>query len=162
MNRLLDKLKKTEEIVRIAEELRGSKKVVGFTNGCFDLLHAGHVSYLCEAKSMVDVLVVGLNSDDSIRRIKGNKRPINDEISRAIVLCALESVDYVVLFGEDTPEKLIRLIRPDVLIKGADWADKPVAGCDFVKSYGGRCEFVKLVNGVSTTRIIERIRDVYC
>ena len=158
----MDKIKTFEEIAEIANELRYNKKTVGFTNGCFDILHAGHVSYLKKAKELADVLILGLNSDSSIRRIKGKTRPINSENDRAVVAAALESVDFVVIFGEDTPQKLIELIKPDILIKGADWKGKKVAGCDFIKSCGGRCEFVELLNNRSTTNVIEKIVDEYC
>ncbi len=158
----MSKLKTFEEIADIAEELRKKKKRIGFTNGCFDILHAGHADYLKKAKSLCDVLIVGLNSDSSIKRIKGEKRPINNQTDRAVVLCALESVDYVVLFEEDVPVDLIKRVRPDVLIKGADWKDKEVAGCDFIKSYGGECRFVEFVYNRSTTDVIGKIVDEYC
>ncbi len=150
------------EIKGIVERFKREGKKIGFTNGCFDILHAGHVLYLEKSKSLVDILVLGLNSDDSIRRIKGAKRPINGERDRAIVVAGLESVDWVVIFNDDTPLKLIEVVKPDVLIKGADWKDKGIVGSDFVKSYGGRVEFVELYNGRSTTSIIEKIKRVYC
>ncbi len=156
------KLRDFKQIAAIAQKLRDSNRVVGFTNGCFDILHAGHVSYLQKARDMVDALIVGVNSDASIARIKGPKRPINRCEDRVAVLCALESVDYVVVFEEDTPENLIRVVKPDLLIKGADWAAKEVAGCEFVRSYGGRCEFIELKEGISTSIIIERIKNAYC
>ena len=129
-----------------------------FTNGCFDLLHAGHVSYLYEARSLGDFLVVGLNSDASVRRIKGPERPINPERHRALVLASLACVDYVVIFEEDTPERLIRALSPEVLVKGADWPEDKIVGADFVKARGGRVVRLPFRFQVSTTRIIERIR----
>ncbi len=159
---LHDKIVDFERIKSIADRFRFEGKVIGFTNGCFDIIHAGHVTYLEKSKNLVDVLIVGLNSDESVRRIKGQKRPINSEVDRAIVLAALQSVDYVVIFEEDTPLKLIQTIRPDVLIKGADWKNKGVVGGDFVKSYGGRVEFIDFLEGRSTTGVIERVIDVYC
>ena len=148
----LSKLKK--EIAR----LRKSGKKIAFTNGCFDILHYGHVSYLEKAKKDNRVLVLGLNSDASVRRLKGPSRPVNPEFARASVVAALESVDYVTLFTDDTPYKLIKAIVPDVLIKGADWKGKLVVGSDVVKSRGGKVEFIKFVDHFSTTKIIENVR----
>ncbi len=133
--------------------LRKAGKTIAFTNGCFDLMHLGHVTYLQKAKKGNRVLIVGLNSDKSIRSIKGPTRPIVGQKSRAAVLAALESVDYVVIFNEDTPYNLIKALRPDVLIKGADWKGKPVVGSDIAKT-----EFIKYIDGFSTTHIIEKIK----
>lgn len=159
---LQDKIVDFEKIRVIAEKYRFEKKVIGFTNGCFDIIHVGHVTYLEKAKNLVDVLIVGLNSDKSVRRIKGEKRPINNEHDRALVLSALESVDWVVIFEEDTPFELIKTIKPHVLIKGADWKDKGVVGADFVESYGGAVKFIDFLDNRSTTNMIDRIIDVYC
>lgn len=128
-----------------------------FTNGCFDILHPGHVDYLQHAKSMGTCLVVGLNSDASVRRLKGPQRPINDQQSRAIVLSGLESVDFVVIFEEDTPYELIKQIRPHVLVKGGDWSIENIVGRDIVEKDGGKVCSIPLLAGYSTTRIIERI-----
>lgn len=128
-------------------------KVV-FTNGCFDILHRGHVEYLAKAADMGDVLVVGLNTDASVRRLKGEGRPINNEESRALVLASLSFVDAVVLFDEDTPLELIKAVRPDVLVKGADYKPEEIVGADFVTSYGGTVATVPLVEGYSTTKVI--------
>jgi D-beta-D-heptose 7-phosphate kinase/D-beta-D-heptose 1-phosphate adenosyltransferase len=133
--------------------LRRQGKTIAFTNGCFDLMHIGHVKYLDDASRGNRVLIVGLNSDASISRIKGPHRPIVVQKSRAAVLAALESVDFVVIFNEDTPYKLIAAVKPDILIKGADWKGKSVVGEDLVK----RKEFVKYIQGFSTTNIIEKI-----
>lgn len=130
---------------------------VGFTNGCFDLIHPGHVSLLAQARSNCDRLIVGLNTDESVRRLKGPTRPVQDERARAVVLGALASVDLVVLFGEETPKELIEKIRPDVLVKGADYRIDQVVGADFVQSYGGKVVLVNLTEGQSTTGIISRI-----
>jgi D-beta-D-heptose 7-phosphate kinase/D-beta-D-heptose 1-phosphate adenosyltransferase len=138
--------------------LRKSGKKIAFTNGCFDILHFGHVSYLEKAKKNNRVLVLGLNSDASVRRLKGPARPVNPELARASVVAALESVDYVTIFTDDTPYKLIKAIVPDVLIKGADWKGKLVVGSDVVKSRGGKVEFIKFVDNFSTTKIIEDVR----
>jgi D-beta-D-heptose 7-phosphate kinase/D-beta-D-heptose 1-phosphate adenosyltransferase len=137
---------------------RASGLKIGFTNGCFDLIHAGHVSLLSQAKASSDRLVVGLNSDDSVRRLKGEGRPINAEAARAIVLASLEAVDLVVPFDDDTPMTLIDALRPDVLIKGADYTEDRVVGADFVKSYGGRVHLAELAPETSTTTTIARIR----
>lgn len=128
-----------------------------FTNGCFDLLHRGHVEYLSKASDKGDVLVVGLNTDASVRRLKGESRPVNDEDARAIVLASLACVDAVVLFGEDTPYELIKVVRPDVLVKGADYKPEEIVGYDIVTSYGGKVETVALVEGYSTTGMIESL-----
>ena len=133
--------------------LRRKGKTIAFTNGCFDLMHIGHVKYLEEAGRDSRVLVVGLNSDVSINHIKGSNRPIVGQKSRAAVLAALESVDFVVIFNEDTPYKIISAIKPDILIKGADWKGKSVIGEDLVK----KLEFVQYIPGFSTTNIIEKI-----
>ncbi|MCX8164640.1 MAG: D-glycero-beta-D-manno-heptose 1-phosphate adenylyltransferase [Aquificaceae bacterium] len=151
---------KLEELLEVLEPIRKTKKVV-FTNGCFDILHAGHVHYLKKAKDLGDILVVGLNSDESIRRIKGPKRPILPQSMRAYLLDGLRSVDYVVIFEEDTPEKLIKAIRPHVLVKGADWATKDIVGADFVLSYGGKVHSIEFEFNVSTSSIIKRILEVY-
>ena len=148
----LSKLKK--EIAR----LRKSGKKIALTNGCFDILHFGHVSYLEKAKKDNRVLVLALNSDASVRRLKGPARPVNPQLARASVVAALESVDYVTIFTDDTPYKLIKAIAPDVLIKGADWKGKLVVGADVVKASGGKVEFIKFVDHFSTTKIIENVR----
>ena len=135
------------------------KKVV-FTNGCFDILHKGHVTYLQKARKLGDVLVVGINSDASVRRLKGPDRPVNNEKDRAFILGALECVDKVVMFSEDTPEKLIRRIRPDVLVKGGDWKKKDVVGAPFVESYGGTVRLIPFVKGFSTTGLLAKIQKL--
>ncbi|MFN3870197.1 MAG: D-glycero-beta-D-manno-heptose 1-phosphate adenylyltransferase [Aquificaceae bacterium] len=149
-----------ERLLGILEPLRRDKKIV-FTNGCFDILHAGHAYYLQKAKEFGDILVVGLNSDSSIRRIKGPKRPIIEESMRAYLLDSLKPVDFVVIFEEDTPEKLIRAIKPHVLVKGADWDIKDIVGADFVLSYGGRVERIEFKFPVSTSEIIKRVLENY-
>ena len=133
--------------------LRRQGKIIAFTNGCFDLMHIGHVKYLEDSKRENRILIIGLNSDKSISRIKGSSRPIVVQKSRAAVLAALESVDFIVIFNEDTPYKTIAAIKPDILIKGADWKGKPVVGEDLVK----KVEFIKYIKGFSTTNIIEKI-----
>ena len=133
------------------------RKIV-FTNGCFDILHFGHVHYLLEAKKLGNLLVIGLNSDDSVRRLKGPSRPINGEMERAFVLAALACVDYVTLFEEDTPENLIKTVKPDVLVKGGDYALAQIVGADFVKQHGGTVTTIPFVEGYSSTRIIEQLK----
>jgi D-beta-D-heptose 7-phosphate kinase/D-beta-D-heptose 1-phosphate adenosyltransferase len=130
---------------------------IGFTNGCFDLIHPGHISLLQQARAQCDRLVVGLNTDASVKRLKGPGRPLQDEQARAIVLGALAMVDLVVLFNQDTPAELIEKVRPDVLIKGADYALDQVVGADFVQSYGGRVYLARLAEGRSTTNIVSRM-----
>jgi D-beta-D-heptose 7-phosphate kinase/D-beta-D-heptose 1-phosphate adenosyltransferase len=155
------KIKNLDVLAALVEgEKRKGKKVV-FTNGCFDLLHAGHVKYLQKARSFGDLLVLGLNSDASVRRLKGEKRPLIGEAERAHILAALDCVDYVVLFPEDTPLKLIETLRPSVLVKGGDYTPAGVVGKELVESYGGRVELVEFVDGKSTTNIIEKILKNY-
>ncbi|PIT99359.1 MAG: D-glycero-beta-D-manno-heptose 1-phosphate adenylyltransferase [Bdellovibrionales bacterium CG10_big_fil_rev_8_21_14_0_10_45_34] len=130
-------------------------KVV-FTNGCFDLLHVGHVRYLKQARSLGDILVVGVNTDSSVKRLKGPSRPIQNENDRAEILSSLECVDLVCLFTEETPIELIKKVRPDILVKGGDWAPEKIVGYDFVHSYGGIVKSLSFIDGRSTTRIIEK------
>lgn len=136
---------------------RHGQKIV-FTNGCFDVLHYGHVHYLLQAKALGDILVIGLNRDDSVRRLKGPTRPINGENERAFVLAALACVDYVTLFEEDTPEELIKVVRPDVLVKGGDYTLDNIVGADFVMQNGGSVTTIPFVEGFSSTRIIEKLK----
>lgn len=138
------------------ESARKNKKVV-FTNGCFDILHVGHVKYLQEAKAQGDILVIGINADASVRKLKGAERPIQNEEDRGEVLSALACVDYVAIFEEDTPENLIKLLRPDVLVKGGDWKVDQIVGSDFVMSYGGKVKSLQFVKGKSTTNIVSKI-----
>jgi D-beta-D-heptose 7-phosphate kinase/D-beta-D-heptose 1-phosphate adenosyltransferase len=146
-------IKTRKEIKRIAKRARENKKRVVFTNGCFDILHKGHVSYLNTAKSFGDILIVGLNSDDSVRRLKGKDRPINTQDDRAYILSALESVDYVVIFDEETPYELIGKVKPDILVKGADYAGKEIVGSDIAKE----TKLVTFVDGKSTSSTIDKI-----
>ncbi|WP_086237976.1 D-glycero-beta-D-manno-heptose-7-phosphate kinase [Campylobacter porcelli] len=145
------KIVKLDELLKID---RSGKSLV-FTNGCFDILHFGHISYLQKAKMLGDILVIGLNSDSSVRALKGDDRPVNIELDRAAMLCAMEFVDFVVIFDDDTPYELIKAISPDVLVKGADYEGKVVVGSQFAK----RVELIEFVEGKSTTKIIEKIRN---
>ena len=149
------------ELKAIRIKLKASKKKVVFTNGVFDLIHAGHVDYLSKAKSLGDVLIVGLNTDDSVRRIKGGKRPILKQEERAFIVSNLKPVDYVVFFEEDTPEKLISELIPDVLVKGADWAVEKIVGKDIVEKNGGEVKAIDFVNEQSTSKIIDLILKRY-
>ena len=136
---------------------RSQGKKISFTNGCFDILHAGHVAFLRAARAQGDLLVVGLNSDASITAIKGPDRPVNHEADRVMVLSELQSVDYVVVFGEDTPLLLIEAIKPAVLVKGADYSRETVVGHEIVEAHGGRVELIELVQGRSTTNILRKL-----
>ena len=136
----------------------GGRRIV-FTNGCFDLLHAGHVRYLQAARELGDALVLGLNSDSSVKRLKGASRPLVPEEDRAIMLSALESVSLVVIFGEDTPDALIREVMPDVLVKGGDYKAEEIVGYDTVTQNGGRVEIIPFVEGCSTTNLVNLIRE---
>lgn len=138
----------------------GGKKIV-FTNGVFDIIHRGHVEYLNEARSCGDILIVGLNSDSSVKMIKGEKRPIVDQENRAYVLVNLKPVDYVIIFDEDNPFNLIKSVKPDVLVKGADWGEDKIIGADIVKENGGEVRRIKFVENKSSTGIIERIIQLY-
>jgi D-glycero-beta-D-manno-heptose 1-phosphate adenylyltransferase len=141
-------------------KLRRAKKKVVFTNGVFDLLHRGHVEYLRKARAYGDVLIVGMNSDSSVYRLKGPNRPIQTQMDRAAILLSLRPVDFVFIFGDETPEKLIHQVRPDVLVKGADYAAEEIVGGEFVKSYGGKVRRIRLTPGRSTTEIIKRLKQV--
>lgn len=145
----------------IRKNLKQSNKIVVFTNGCFDVLHAGHVDYLAKAKECGDVLILGLNSDSSVKEIKGNKRPIVPQIERAFILKNLKSVDYVVLFDEPTPKNLIEELIPDVLVKGADWDINSIVGREIVEKNGGTVKTIKFITQQSTTNIIQKVIALY-
>lgn len=145
------------DLEQLLSVCRQSSQKIIFTNGCFDLLHIGHVRYLQAAKRLGDVLVVGVNSDESVKRLKGSTRPIQNESDRMEILAALSCIDLVCGFEEDTPKKLIELVRPNVLVKGGDWAADQIVGSDFVVSYGGEVLSLPFIPGRSTTKIIEKI-----
>ncbi len=153
------KLKTLPEIIRLRNRFRELGKKVVFTNGCFDLLHVGHVRYLNEARRLGDALIVGINSDRSVREIKGESRPIVPEAERAEVIAALASVDYVFVFDDPTPKQVIDAIVPDVLVKGADWGISEIVGRDTVEKAGGAVLNIPLVEGSSTTEIIRKVVD---
>ncbi len=150
-----------DELKKIRQKLKSENKKVVFTNGVFDLIHSGHVDYLVKAKQLGNVLIVGMNSDASVKRIKGDKRPILKEDERAFIISNIKPVDYVVLFDEDTPEKLINEIVPDVLVKGADWPIDKIVGKDVVEKNGGEVKTIEFVNHQSTSKIIELISKRY-
>lgn len=160
MRKPADKIWNRTDLPQERQRLRDQDGVVVFTNGCFDILHSGHIDYLNFARQQGDVLIVGLNSDRSVKQGKGDLRPVNDEQERATVLAALECVDYVVIFDEDEPATLISELLPDVLVKGEDWAHY-VSGREVVEQHGGRVALAPLVAGRSTTGTIERICEVY-
>ncbi len=147
------------KVKALASRLRAKGKRIVFTNGCFDILHAGHVKYLEKARSLGDVLILGLNSDCSVKKIKGPSRPIVPQKDRAVVVASLGFVDHVVIFGDATPLKLIKAIRPDIIVKGADWKVGKIVGADIVKSYGGKVVAIPLVKGRSTTGLIRRMSN---
>lgn len=156
------KIKSLAQLVRIRRQLKKGRKKVAFTNGCFDILHRGHIQCLREAKSWGDVLIVGLNSDSSVRKIKGKRRPILPQDDRAEILASLEMVDYVLIFEEDTPHKVISALVPDVLVKGGDYGKDEIVGKDVVESSGGKVVRVREVQGKSTRNIIKKIASRYC
>ncbi len=158
MERTADKIKDLPAAVRQVTQWKQQGKRVVFTNGCFDLLHLGHVDYLEKARNLGDVLVVGLNTDDSVSRFKGPRRPIQDQVSRSRVMASLQAVDMVVFFNEDTPLELISALVPQVLVKGSDYLAENIVGAEVVKNGGGEVKTIEFVPGYSTTRIVERIK----
>lgn len=157
----MKELKTRKEIVEIRKMFRAENKKVVFTNGCFDILHSGHVDYLTKSKNLGDVLIVGLNSDKSVNKIKGDKRPIVNETNRAIIISSLKPVDYVVFFDEETPAELIDEIIPDILVKGADWDIEKIVGRETVVKNGGEVKTIQFVNDQSTSKIIQTILSRY-
>lgn len=155
-------IKQLEELKIIRQQLKAESKIVVFTNGVFDIIHAGHIDYLKKAKSLGDVLMLGLNSDESVKMIKGDKRPILKELERAFIVANLKPVDYVVLFDEDTPARVIDKLIPDVLVKGADWTLENIVGREVVEEHGGVVKSIEFVNDQSTSKIIESIVSKYC
>lgn len=141
----------------VLEEIKQNDKKIVFTNGCFDILHRGHAFYLEAAANHGDILIVGVNSDSSVKRLKGEDRPINDEQSRAYLLASLRSVDYVIIFDEDTPYNLIKLVMPNILIKGGDYSIENIVGADIVTANGGYVKTIDFVEGFSTTNTIEKM-----
>ena len=157
MNKILERNALKDKL----EELRKKGKKIAFTNGCFDILHVGHVRYLREAKKTADVLVLALNNDSSVRSLKGEEKPLIPENERAEILAALEFIDFVTIFEELTPLELINYLTPDILIKGGDWPEEKVVGQKEVKKWGGRVAIIPEVEGKSTTNIVEKIKKLY-
>lgn len=157
MSKILNRIELKEKL----DALRKEGKKIAFTNGCFDLLHVGHVRYLKEAGKTADVLVLALNSDSSVRAIKGLKRPLVPEQERAEILAALECIDFITIFSEPTPLELICLLKPDVLIKGGDWAEEQIVGRDEIRQWGGRVKIIAEVAGKSTTNIVDKVMAAY-
>jgi len=157
----MNSIKTREEIKKIRTQLKSEGKKVVFTNGCFDLIHSGHVDYLVKAKEMGDVLILALNTDSCIKRIKGIKRPILEQDERAFIVSNLKPVDYVTFFEEDTPAKIINDLIPDVLVKGADWAIDKIVGREVVEANGGEVKTIRFVNEQSTSNVINIIKERY-
>ena len=157
----MKKIVNINELKRIRESVKGEGKKVVFTNGCFDILHRGHIDYLEKAKKLGHILIVGLNSDESVKKIKGEKRPIVPQDDRALVLSALGCVDYVCIFNQETPEELIKKLIPDVLVKGGDWEKENIVGKEIVEKNGGKVFTIPEVKGKSTKKIIQTIIDRY-
>ncbi len=157
---MINKIRESNRLKNILGRLRSKGRKIVFTNGCFDILHAGHVDYLSRAKRLGDILVVGLNSDSSAQKIKGENRPINKERDRVKVLASLYFVDYVTIFNETTPEVLIKKLKPDVLVKGGDWKIKDIVGSKFVRSYGGKVKRIPYIKGHSTTSLMAKINSL--
>jgi rfaE bifunctional protein nucleotidyltransferase chain/domain len=157
----MSKITPRNELKAKIDRLKREGKKVVFTNGCFDILHAGHTRYLREARKLGDTLILALNSDSSVRSIKGPMRPIVPEAERAEVVAALDSVDYVTVFDELTPLELIEFLRPDVIVKGGDWAEKDIVGAEAVRKWGGRVAIMPEIEGASTTNIIDKVLQAY-
>ena len=147
-----------EEIKKESDRLKDIGKEIVFTNGVFDIIHRGHIEYLNEAKSLGDILIVGLNSDKSVKMIKGDSRPINNENDRALVLSNLKAIDFVIIFSEDNPYNVISAIIPDILVKGGDWKKENIIGADVVENYGGKVISLKFIDNYSTTELIEKMK----
>jgi len=155
-------VKSLTEIKALRRQFKQQKKKVVFTNGVFDLIHAGHVDYLTKAKALGDILIVGMNTDESVRSIKGDKRPILNQDERAFLVSSLKPVDYVIFFSENTPKEIIDEIIPDILVKGADWSIDKIVGRETVEKHGGEVKTIEFVNDQSTSKIIESIKNKYC
>ena len=154
----MNKLKRLDELIKVVEGLKKKGRKIVFTNGCFDLLHLGHIRYLREAKRLGDILIIGLNSDNSVRSLKGRERPLVKEKDRTEILSALEVVDYIVIFDELTPKNLIDSITPHILVKGGDWKREDVVGRDTVEAHGGEVVIIPEVKGYSTSALIKKIQ----
>ena len=156
-----DKIVDDANLNAFLQRIKETHQRIVFTNGCFDLLHRGHIEYLAKAASLGDVLVVGLNTDASVQRLKGPNRPLVDQQSRALLLAALHCVSGVVFFDQDTPYELIKKVKPDILVKGADYKAEDIVGYDVVKAHGGHVVTIELTDGFSTTALVQKIVDAY-
>ena len=159
LEKIYDKILNRESLEEKLNLWRKEGKTIIFSNGCFDILHRGHVEYLSKAADLGDILIIGLNTDASVKRIKGPSRPVNDEKARAVVLAALEFVDAIMFFEEDTPYNLIKNVQPDVLVKGKDYKAEDIVGYDIVTNKGGKVETIELVEGFSTTNILKHFNQ---
>ena len=155
-------VKSLSEIKSLRKKFKEQNKKVVFTNGVFDLIHAGHVDYLIKSKALGDILIVGMNTDVSVKRIKGDKRPILSQDERAFIISSLKPVDYVTFFDEDTPQEIINEIIPDILVKGADWSIDKIVGRETIEKHGGEVKTIEFVNNQSTSKIIESIKNKFC
>ena len=156
LEKIYDKILDDKSLDKKLNLWREKGRTIVFSNGCFDILHRGHVEYLSKAADLGDILIIGLNTDDSVKRLKGPSRPVNDEKARAVVLAALEFVDAIMFFEEDTPYNLIKRVQPDVLVKGKDYKAEDIVGYDIVTAKGGKVETIELVDGFSTTNILNQ------
>ncbi len=152
------KIKSLSQLKKITQQIKNRGKQIVFTNGCFDIIHVGHIKYLEKAAKYGDVLIIAVNSDKSVKTIKGKTRPFNKQLERAYILSAFSFVDYVIIFNEKTPHRLIKSLKPDVLVKGGDWPKSKIIGRSTVKKYGGKVINIPFVKGFSTTKLIQRIR----
>ncbi|HNQ67548.1 MAG TPA: D-glycero-beta-D-manno-heptose 1-phosphate adenylyltransferase [Bacteroidales bacterium] len=157
LNLIQSKIFSRDQLSKSVLNWKNENKKIVFTNGCFDLIHKGHIEYLAAAKDFGDKLIIGLNSDNSVKRLKGDLRPINNQEARALLLASLIFTDAIVIFDEDTPEEIIKLYSPDVLVKGGDYQYNEIVGADHVINYGGKVEIIPLVEGYSSTNIIKNI-----
>ncbi|NOZ46302.1 MAG: D-glycero-beta-D-manno-heptose 1-phosphate adenylyltransferase [Chlorobi bacterium] len=156
LNLIKEKIKTIEELPFLLSNWKFKNKRVVFTNGCFDILHRGHIEYLTKASELGDILIIGLNTDDSVRKLKGKNRPVQDQESRALILASLSFVSIVVLFDEETPYNLIKLIKPSILVKGSDYQPEEIVGYDILKKYGGEVKTIDFIKGYSTTHILNQ------
>ncbi|MCK9254819.1 MAG: D-glycero-beta-D-manno-heptose 1-phosphate adenylyltransferase [Bacteroidales bacterium] len=154
------KIISTKNLQEFIKSLKANNETIVFTNGCFDILHYGHINYLAQAADLGSKLIIGLNSDSSVKKLKGENRPINKEMERAFILASLFFVDAIIIFEEDTPEKLIQEINPNILVKGGDYKIDEIAGANFVLKNGGKVEIIKFVDGYSSTKIINKVSNI--
>jgi len=159
LNQIRSKIKTLDEIIAASENWQSQNKRIVFTNGCFDIVHLGHIDYLSRAADLADVLVIGVNTDASVSRIKGENRPLQDELSRSMLLASFQFVEAVVLFDDDTPYELIKAIQPDVLVKGSDYEEEDIVGADIVDDKGGKIVTIDFLDGYSTSSIIEKANN---